>query len=127
MLEVGRRMLFDFKKYGDSPLCIKEVKNQVGKVSLVQGFGLTADCEESREFLQTHVTILSNEKCGKILQHNISSHLINYHKLTSPTTGSLKYGITDQIICTLGIEDEDTKHISVSKFHHISYMQDLEL
>ena len=116
--EVGRRIIFDFEKYGDSPLCFKKVKNHEGTLALVQGFGLTESGKQSGELLQTHVTVISNEKCAEILKHNISSNLIDYHKLTKPSYGTLKYGITDEIMCTLGIEDPDTGSISVRKLFY---------
>ena len=95
--------------------CFQKVKNHEGTLALVQGFGLTESGKQSGELLQTHVTVISNEKCAEILTHNISSNLIDYHKLTKPSSGSLKYGITDEIMCTLGIEDPDTGSISVRK------------
>jgi hypothetical protein len=37
----GRRIIYDFYKFGDSPACISSGKNIVGKPATAQGYGYT--------------------------------------------------------------------------------------
>ena len=108
--ELGRRVMFDFEKYGDSPMCMGLLDILDGKQALVQGFGLTEKGEQSAGLLQANVTIISNEKCAQILKHNVSDHLL--YKLRTKNT--LKYGIIDQLMCSVGTKDEKTGIFPVS-------------
>ena len=108
--ELGRRVMFDFEKYGDSPMCCGKLDLLDGKQALVQGFGLTEKGEQSAGLLQANVTIISNEKCAQILKHNVSDHLL----YKARTKNTLKYGIIDQVMCSVGTKDEKTGNTSVS-------------
>jgi hypothetical protein len=108
--EVSRRVMFDFEKYGDSPMCCGDLGLMVGKQALVQGFGLTEKGQQSAGLLQANVTIISNENCAQILKHNVSDHMLYKHR----TKNTLKYGIIDQVMCSVGTKDEKTGNTSVS-------------
>ena len=108
--ELSRRVMFDFEKYGDSPMCCGKLDLLDGKQALVQGFGLTEKGEQSAGLLQANVTIISNEKCAQILKHNVSDHLL----YKARTKNTLKYGIIDQVLCSVGSKDEKTGNTSVS-------------
>ena len=96
-----RRIIYDFDKFGDSPACIGKEKNLENQVALTQGFGITENTTDLAEFksklLETNVTLISNDDC--------------YNKISVITLASLKgsakrampEGVTDQMLCTLGI------------------------
>ena len=108
--ELSRRIMFDFEKYGDSPMCLSKSELLDGKQALVQGFGLTEKGEQSAGLLQANVTIISNKQCAQILKHNVSDHLLYKQRLKN----TLKYGIIDQLMCSVGTKDEITGNTSVS-------------
>ena len=108
--ELSRRIMFDFEKYGDSPMCLSKSELLDGKQALVQGFGLTEKGEQSAGLLQANVTIISNKQCAQILKHNVSDHLLYKQR----TKNTLKYGIIDQLMCSVGTKDEKTGNTSVS-------------
>ena len=110
--EVSRRVMFDFEKYGDSPMCCGGLNLVDGEPALVQGFGLTEKGVQPKELLQANVTIISNEKCAQILKHNVSNHIIYKTK----TKKGLNYGIIDQLLCSMGTKDKKTGLFSVSCF-----------
>ena len=115
--EVGRRILFDFDKYGDSPICCNQVENLEGQTALVQGFGLTESGEQSGEVpLQTNVTIISNLDCANILRHNISLNHIDKVKLIDEKNGALKHGINDALLCSTGFEEDGYFSVSLNVF-----------
>jgi len=106
--ELSRRVMFDFEKYGDSPMCCGDLGLMDGKQALVQGFGLTEKGEQSAGLLQANVTIISNEKCAQILNHNVSDHMLYKQR----TKNTLKYGIINQVMCSVGTKDEKTGNTS---------------
>ena len=39
---LGRRIMYDYDKFGDSPICLSQVEEQLeGKEAYVEGYGLT--------------------------------------------------------------------------------------
>jgi hypothetical protein len=38
---VGRRIIYDYDRFGDSPACISKGENILGKVAISQGYGFT--------------------------------------------------------------------------------------
>ena len=109
--------MFDFEKYGDSPMCCGGLNLVDGEPAFVQGFGLTEKGEQSKGLLQANVTIISNEKCAQIIKHNVSDHLIYKNKAKK----GLNYGIIDQLLCSVGIKDEKTGFFSVSCFEIVNH------
>lgn len=121
--EVGRRILFDFDKYGDSPICCNQVENLEGQTALVQGFGLTESGEQSGEVpLQTNVTIISNLDCANILRHNISLNHIDKVKLIDEKNGALKHGINDALLCSTGFEEDGYFSVSLTDYDKASVL-----
>ena len=110
--ELGRRVIFDFDTYGDSPMCTGDTELLDGKTAVVQGFGLTEKGKQSQDLLQTNVYLISNEVCAQTLKHNTSNHL-NYK---TRVKNSLKHGIIDQILCSMGFQDKMTGNFSVRFF-----------
>jgi len=37
----GRRIIYDYKKFGDTPTCISSGKDIIGKAAISQGYGFT--------------------------------------------------------------------------------------
>ena len=107
--ELGRRVIFDFDTYGDSPMCTGDTELLDGKTAIVQGFGLTEQGKQPKDLLQTEVYLVSNEKCAQTLRNNISNHLIFKKRAKE----SLEYGIIDQILCSIGFQDKVTGNFSV--------------
>merc|ERR550539_1197657 len=64
MIELGRRIAYDYEKYGDSPVCIDQVqgKDHNGSTALGQGYG-TTEFQTEGTLLETNVTIITIEKC----------------------------------------------------------------
>ena len=95
-----RRIIFDYKKYGDSPNCIGEISDLAGQIGLTQGFGITESLNDgSGKLLETNVTIISNEECYEKLNNIIINKSDGYSQRHS-IKQSLYEGVTDQILCT---------------------------
>jgi len=101
VLELERRIIYDFDKYGDSPACIGKEKNLENQVALTQGFGITENTRDLADFesklLETNVTLISNEECYNKLRKNQNVNLKGSARRAMPE------GVTDQMLCTLGI------------------------
>ena len=110
--ELGRRVMFDFEKYGDSPMCLgrQNVSELIGKTAQVQGFGITEEGDQSGVLLQANAKLISNENCAKYINHNISDDLIGKKKIKN----ALPFGIVDQVLCSMGELNEETERYSVS-------------
>ena len=96
-----RRIIYDFDKFGDSPACIGKEKNLENQVALTQGFGITENTTDLADFesklLETNVTLISNDDCyNKIRKIQLAS-------LKGSAIRAMPEGVTDQMLCTLGI------------------------
>ena len=68
VIELGRRVVYDFEKYGDSPICLDNGKHEViGDIATIQGYGVTETGLPSGELLESNVTVISLEKCKENL------------------------------------------------------------
>jgi hypothetical protein len=63
VLELERRVIYDYEVYGDSPACLGHEMDLAGEIALVQGFGITEDGTSPDGILEANVTIISNSKC----------------------------------------------------------------
>jgi len=108
LLELGRRIEFDFDKFGDTPTCLDDGldKEAIG-LATVQGYGLTEDGSRG-DLLETNVTVISNALCKEIIEHNITDNLITKRTFTK----ALPYGLDLGLMCSAGIYDEDAKEYS---------------
>ena len=101
-----RRIIYDFKKYGDSPACIGDQIILEKQVALTQGFGITETTINTNEYekalLETNVTVISNDECYDKASKIQSAIVRNSAKRAMPK------GVTDQMLCTLGIVVIDT-------------------
>ena len=91
-----RRIIFDYEKYGDSPVCLNKNRNVEDQLGITQGYGLTENGLFPSNVLETNVTIISNEECYQNLQNET-------HIETVKLRQSLYDGVNEQILCTLGL------------------------
>jgi len=95
-LELERRVIYDYEKYGDSPACVGTEKDLDDQVALVQGFGITENGTPPEGILEANVTIISNQQCQEEMD-NLKKKYGNQAKEALPE------GLTDAILCTKGI------------------------
>lgn len=106
IFELERRIEFDFDKYGDSPTCLNN-NYEIGEVeALSQGFGITENGTQPNVLLEAKVLTISNEEC------------IAMSKNTRNAPGDTK--ITEGVLCTKGIKNEETGIYSVSSRSNIT-------
>ena len=97
-----RRVVFDYEKYGDTPACLGEIEDLADQMAISQGFGLTEDDQDGiGNFLETNVTIISNQECYDTLDDIIRNSDQGY-SLRKQIQNTVYDGITDQILCTKG-------------------------
>jgi len=96
VLELGRRIEYDFERIGDTPTCIDQGQEKEGKIATVQGFGLTESGTKG-ELLGANVTVISNQMCKDIFQTNLTS--TTFRTLVRSIPLGLEYGM----MCTQGI------------------------
>ena len=78
--------------------------------AFAQGFGETEDGTLPDEVLEAEVMIISNSKCEKWTNFNKTQS----NEIEAAINRNLPQGITDDILCTIGILDEETGVYSVS-------------
>jgi len=94
VLELGRRVEYDYQVFGDSPSCIDQGTDVMGKLGNIQGFGLG-----DGKLLESNVTLLSNDLCAE---------LINYNKSINPSikkdiSKDIPDGLNDGLLCAKGL------------------------
>ena len=100
VLELGRRVEYNYEKFGDTPSCIDKGKiaSKIGKIATVQGYGLTETGTKGR-LLETNVTVISNSDCKTQLQGNTTENIIAQKKIIKALPIGLEYGL----MCARGI------------------------
>ena len=116
-----RRIIYDFEKYGDSPACIGKEKNLRKQVALTQGFGITENTHDLANFesklLETNVTVISNDECYAKIKENPNVNLKGSARIAMPE------GVTDQMLCTLGIVNGTVVSVSFIITEYVIYGQ----
>jgi len=102
LLELGRRVQFDFETFGDTPACIDTGLELDGKLANLQGFGLT-ETGEKGELLETNVTLINNKDCTA----QLSKYLSTRKRKQELFCRIFEYGILDSLVCANGIENEE--------------------
>jgi len=98
VLELGRRIAYDYDTFGDTPSCLNVGKfDTIGKIATIQGFGLTEDNTKG-DLLETNVTIISNEEC-KI---SLNEKLEGQEDLKSKMNKALPQGLNYGLLCAKG-------------------------
>merc|ERR1711953_899672 len=103
VLELGRRIEYNFTKFGDSPSCLPKKEFEViNKIATVQGYGVTESGTKG-DLLETNVTVITNKYCKEILQANVTKDQNNAKKILKALPLGLDYGL----MCAQGIFKED--------------------
>jgi len=104
IIELERRILYDWDIYGDSPTCLAQNYKIDGTKGLVQGYGLTEDGIYPDSLLEVNVTILSNQQCRRKLQWNLKNTNIRDSDRQT-IEDALPEGLNKHLLCTQGIYD----------------------
>ena len=92
VVELGRRIEYDFDKFGDSPTCLdKPDQNHEGEIATVQGYGVTEDGSVG-DLLETNVTIISNDKCKEYFTYNSTENKAIKRQIDTALPNGLNYG-----------------------------------
>ena len=103
VLELGRRVEYNFIKFGDSPTCLPENGLKVAnKIATVQGYGVTENGTKG-DLLEANVTVITNQYCKQILRANVTNDEINAKKILRGLPLGLDYGL----LCAQGIYQAD--------------------
>jgi secreted trypsin-like serine protease len=108
IIELERRILYDWETYGDSPTCLAKNYNIHGTKGLVQGYGLTEDGIFPESLLEVNVTIITNEQCQRKLQWKMK----NTNMRDSDRQifeNDLPDGLNKHLLCTQGIYNFEKK------------------
>ena len=93
VLELGRRVEYQYDKFGDTPTCIdKGLFTKEDKVATVQGFGLT-ETGTKGALLETNVTVISNQRCVEVLRSNTSDNSQNSKNVKDKIIRALPVGL----------------------------------
>jgi len=101
VLELGRRIEYNYDLYGDTPSCIDQGQDNIGRIATIQGYGLT-ETGESGNLLETNVTIITNKKCKEYLNFNATDNKIVREKIDKALPHGLDYGL----LCAQGAMNE---------------------
>ena len=91
VIELGRRVEFDYDKFGDSPTCLDQGQDNVGRKATVKGYGVT-EHGGLGDLLETNVTIISNELCKEYIAHNSSLNRQIKRQVDKALDNGLNYG-----------------------------------
>jgi len=100
VIELGRRVEYNFDKFGDAPSCLDQNLDKIGRLATVQGYGLT-ETGERGELLETNVTVITNDDCKRILDFNATSS--NSRKKID---NALPFGLNYGLLCARGEMNE---------------------
>ena len=97
VIELGRRVVYDYDTYGDSPTCMDQGQyDNVDKVATIQGYGETEDGSRGG-LLEANVTVISNDQCKDYLNYNSSDP-----KVEKKLKIALRDGINYGFLCSQG-------------------------
>jgi len=92
LLELGRRVVYDFDLYGDSPSCMDKGMELEGKLGNIQGKGNT-EFGTRGTLLEANLTIISNEDCVEALNYNTTGNSVERNKIDRALPQGLNYGL----------------------------------
>ena len=102
-----RKVEFDYEKFGDSPPCLSDLLVEEGTTATFQGAGVT-ELGDAGTLLEASVNTISNANC----QHWIDNSTSRIFNLAIER--HLTEGLTDTILCTLGIYNDNSESYTVS-------------
>ena len=110
VIELGRRIEYDYDKFGDSPTCLDQgQRDNINKIATVQGYGVTEDGEVGT-LLETNVTVITNELCKEYIDYNSTLNKAIKKQINKALDNGLNYGF----LCAQGFPSKDGKTISGS-------------
>jgi len=92
VLELGRRIEYNWDVFGDTPSCIDRGIEKIGKISTIQGFGLDEKGHRNN-LLETNVTIISTDECERILESNLTNNPLALSQKEKALPQGLSYGL----------------------------------
>jgi len=92
LLELGRRVEYNFDLYGDSPSCMDKGMEIEGKLGNIQGYGLT-EFGIRGKLLEANVTIISNNDCVEALNYNLTDNSVARKQIDQALPQGLSYGL----------------------------------
>ena len=115
VIELGRRIQYDYEKFGDSPSCLGKGREGAldGKAAKSHGYGITETGLPSNVLLEVNVTIINNGDCADYITRNASRKAVEYRKAQD----TLRHGINEEVLCTTGnkkLTDDQTVIYSVT-------------
>lgn len=98
VIELGRRIVENFPKYGETPTCLDQGREDIiGKTATVQGYG-TTETGSVGTLLEANLTIISNDRCEDIIHHNVTKSDLFKGQLNK----GLPKGLNNQLLCGRG-------------------------
>jgi len=106
LIQLGRRIHYDYAKYGDTPTCM-DLGNTpyFGKNSTIQGYGKTENGTQG-DLLETTVTVIENQECRKQLKENITRNR-EREAISEQFCTQLPLGINEAFLCSQGILNDE--------------------
>jgi len=92
LLELGRRVEYDYDIYGDAPSCMDQGIEVEGKIGNIQGYGLTEFATRG-QLLEANVTIISNKVCKEALDYNTTDNDVAKRQINQALPQGLNYGL----------------------------------
>lgn len=105
IIELGRRIEYDYNKFGDTPTCVDQDQKPdvyTGAIANIQGYGKTEKGEHG-DLLETDVKVLSNQECGDMLTYNTTKK----KAVRRQGTKHLPIGINYGMFCAQGEQTEE--------------------
>ena len=103
VLELGRRIAFDFEKYGSTPVCLGKESDHARDMVSITGYGKTENGEKGIALLSSNMTIISNDECRDFLDLPEEPSQEKREKIRKSLCQKYPRGIDDQYFCAKGI------------------------
>jgi len=106
VVELGRRIVYDYDKFGDTPFCLDQgEKTFYEETATVQGYGLTENGDNRLAGDQRHHHH-NNKQCLEQFESNITD-TINKGAIVGQLCKALPTGLNDGFLCARGIQSEE--------------------
>merc|ERR1712110_1096277 len=109
VVELGRRIVYNYDKYGDTPFCLDQgEKSFYEEIATVQGYGLNEEGERGA-LRETNVTIINNQQCSQQFESNITDTLDKAVQvnIVGQLCEALPTGLNDGFLCAQGIMNDE--------------------
>jgi len=103
VVELGRRIEYNFDKFGDTPACLDQGQNPPDfwfkRTGTVQGYGVTENGDQAGTILTADVSIIGHRECEQMLKNTSTP---NQKKVDL----ALPQGFDSEFLCTEGTCEE---------------------